>query len=170
MDMSILPKGIVTIYLSLSQTAIIQFEKPVVDFVGASSEEIFVQNKDEVMNKRLLTINPKTKKIDTNFSITTTRRKYDFWLKYDEKRAHDYIYVYPGHPNKSYKRIKETRDYIYYEGKTSSKLVNKRSYPVYVNGISVRKYRIFSKNIPLEITYKPTHMSRNILIEVKGGR
>lgn len=164
MNIFLLPMGVATIYLSMNQTAVLHFQKPVTGTVGASNEEIHIQNDENLLNKRIFSINPKTKKVNTNLTIATSRRKYNFWLKYDEKKASENLNIYPGHPNKSYKKIKEFKDFIYYEGNTSTKIKNKKKSPIFVNGFKVLKERIFSRNVPLEITNQSTHLGRNPLI------
>ena len=147
MIFSILPNTITALFLSANLITSLTFKDEVRSFIyGGPKEEVFSELAN---NNKTLVIKAKRKDIDTNLIIVTTKNRYYFSVKSDEKHPHQFVEVEDGAINSNFRKIKETDRFELFEGMSSLMVVNKSKSPIIVNGMEVTDKEYFSKGTPL---------------------
>ncbi len=147
MDFYILPSKAVTLFIGLTMNLILNFQEPM-EVSGAKENLINIR---EVNKGKTYIIIPKTKEINSNLFFYNNKTKYMFYIKYDEKKAHDFINVYDGKKDSSFNLTFENNDYRILSGDKSILLENKTTKSFGVNGEIVKTREVFSKGVPLFI-------------------
>ena len=121
----ILPNSITKLFVSMSMLTTLSFDSEIVSYLyGGSKEEMFFEVTN---NQKTLAMKALAKNINTNLMIITKKQKYYFDIIESAKESPRFIEVRNGKINKSYKQVKVTKNYTVDEGKTSLRILYKKS-------------------------------------------
>ena len=147
MTFYILANQITSLFLSLNLLTTLSFTDDVRSFIyGGNKEDIFLELAN---NNKTLVIKAKKKDIDTNMLIVTSKGRYYFHVKFDERNPHQFIEINDGEINSAFKSILEKSSYEILQGGTSVLFVNKTKSAMDVNGIQVTSKEHFSLGVPI---------------------
>lgn len=145
MDFYILPGKAATLFVGITMNLILNFQEPM-EVSGARENLITIK---QVNRGKTFLVNPIGKAIDTNLIFYNNKNKFMFYVKYDEKRSHDFVNIFEGKRDSSFVLIKETANYRLLSGGRSVLLENKTAKAITINGEAVKSREVFSKGIPL---------------------
>ncbi len=146
MLMTILPHKAATIFIGLNIVTVLSFNDPVKTYTyGGSRDDLFVE---KVNSDKTLIIKPREKGIKSNFLVITDAGPYSFYLEEDAK-PHDFINVSYATIDSTFVKARETNDFEIWEGKSSTRFLNKKKAPVFVNGEKVLSLTYLGKGVPV---------------------
>ena len=153
MDFYILAKSLTYLFLSISHPTTLVFEEPV-EYVSAGKEGDF--NIHRSNNQKILVLRPLKSFGETDMIILTKENHYQFKLKEVylnglNDKSHTLVNVYQGAINKSFTKKIETEKFRFFEGETSTWIVNKTKEALQVNEKEIVKEGHFSKGSPILI-------------------
>lgn len=147
MIFSILPATITTLFLSANLITTLSFNDDIRSFVyGGNKEDVFLELTN---NNKTLVIKAKKKDLHTNMLIMTSKGRYYFDVKIDEKKPHQFIEINDGQVNSAFKSIFATDKYEILQGVTSVLFINKTKVSIEVNGLQVKSKEHFSLGVPI---------------------
>ena len=135
-----------SIFLSHNFSTTLEFPEPIEQVIyGGSKRDFFIYLSK---NKKTLTVKPLDKNLNSNLTIITQEKNYNFWIKIDNEKPHVSIKIKEGRKDLSFKTVFENNALKIQEGETSTLIINKNKNPINVNGINVLSQSYFSKGIP----------------------
>lgn len=147
MSFYILANQITSLFLSLNLLTTLSFGEDIRSYLyGGNKDEVFLEVAN---NGKTLVIKAKKKEIDTNMLVVTSKNKYYFHVKVDEKNPHQFVEVYEGEINSAFKKIMDKSSYEILQGGSSVLFVNKTKKPILVNELQVQSKEYFSLGIPI---------------------
>jgi hypothetical protein len=147
MSFYILANQITSLFLSLNLLTTLSFGEDIRSYLyGGNKDEVFLEVAN---NGKTLVIKAKKKEIDTNMLVVTSKNKYYFHVKVDEKNPHQFVEVYEGEINSAFKKIMDKSSYEILQGGSSVLFVNKTKKPILVNEQQVQSKEYFSLGIPI---------------------
>lgn len=147
MSFYILANQITSLFLSLNLLTTLSFSDDIRSFLyGGNKEEIFIEVAN---NNKTLVIRAKKKDIDTNMLVVTSKNKYYFRVKLDERNPHQFVEVYDGEINSAFKKVLDKENFEILQGGTSLLFVNKSKIPILVNEQKVINKDYFSLGVPI---------------------
>ena len=147
MMFQILADQITTLFVSLNLLTTLTFDAPITSFLyGGSKDDVFMETAN---NSRTLAIRPKRKDIASNLLVITSKGKFYFDVRYDEKNPHQFVEVKFGRPGHVLKKVVTTNEYDIFEGQESVMFVSKTAIETSINGVKVKNSSFFSKGVPL---------------------
>jgi type IV secretory pathway VirB9-like protein len=148
----ILAKSLTFLFLTISHPTTLVFDEPV-EYVSAGKEGDFDLHRAN--NQKILVVRPMKNFGETDMIVITKVHHYQFKLKEvlpnNPEQTHSLVNVYEGETNKSFNKKIETDLFKFYEGETSTWIVNKTKIPISVNGTLVERDGYFSKGAPILI-------------------
>ncbi|MEA9358449.1 TrbG/VirB9 family P-type conjugative transfer protein [Bacteriovorax sp. PP10] len=147
MSFYILANQITSIFLSLNFLTTLSFGDDIRSYLyGGNKDEVFIELAN---NNKTLVIKAKKKELDTNMLVVTSKNKYYFHIKFDEKNPHQFIEIYDGEINSAFKKILDKSSYEILQGGSSLLFVNKTNKPILVNEQLVQSKEYFSLGVPI---------------------
>ncbi len=147
MTFYIIANQITSLFLSLNLLTTLSFTDDIRSFVyGGNKEDVFIEL---VNNNKTFVIKAKKKEIDTNMLVVTSKNRYYFHVKLDEKNPHQFVEINDGEVNSAYKMVLEKSNYDLLQGGSSILFVNKSKISITVNEMKVANKEYLSLGVPI---------------------
>ena len=143
----ILADQIAVLFVSMNLLTTLTFDAPVTGFLyGGSKDDVFMES---VNNSRTIVIRAKRKDVASNLLVITSKGKFYFDVRYDEKRPHQFIEVKAGRVGHVLKKSVSAKDFEILEGEECVLFINRRTEEITVNGMKVKTSSFFSRGVPI---------------------
>lgn len=146
MDIFVLGREVITLFVSMSVNLIIHFNEPMNAAGGSEHFEITPINQ----NKSFI-INARDKDFESNMVFFNDDEQFNVIIKHSDKFAHDFVNLVQGQRNDSFVLRFENEKFRILEGSTSSLVENKTKNRIRINGREVQTNLYVSRGAPIFI-------------------